>query len=67
MADKGNDADKKAAGKADRYDAEEEVLLSEGRRLSVVALVGASVFVVAMIVLAIVVFQSGGPNPASGG
>jgi uncharacterized membrane protein YidH (DUF202 family) len=67
MAGKEDGPDKGAIGKNNRYDAEEEVMLSEGRRLSVWALLGAAVFVVAMIVLALVVFKSGGPNPGSSG
>ncbi len=61
----GNGLDnRKAGGKPGNDDAEEQ-MLSEGRRLSAWALIGAAAFVVAMIALALVVFSSGGPNPGA--
>ena len=41
----------------------EERMLSEGRRLSVWAIVGAMVLVAGMVALAFGVWTSGGPNP----
>jgi hypothetical protein len=62
---KGNGLDNRTAGgKPSNEDAEEQ-MLSEGRRLSVWALIGAAAFVIAMIALAVVVFSSGGPNPGA--
>ncbi|WP_431320214.1 hypothetical protein [Rhizobium sp. YTU87027] len=46
------------------YEAQEEALSREGRSLSIWALLGAVVFVVAMVVLAFSVWTSGGTSPA---
>lgn len=54
-----------AAERPGRLDDTEERMLSEGRRLSVWALIGAAAFVVAMIALAVAVFKSDGPNPGA--
>jgi hypothetical protein len=57
----GND-DRPAERKID-HQAEEEHMLSEGRRLSVWALVSALAVVMGMVALAFGVWTSGGPNP----
>lgn len=67
MTGKDDGPDRGATGQANRYDAQEEVMLREGRRLSTWALIGAVAFVCVMIVLALAVFKSGGPNPVGGG
>ncbi|WP_111564082.1 hypothetical protein [Rhizobium sp.] len=54
-----------AADKPGRLDDREERMLSEGRRLSAWALIGAAAFVIAMIALAFAVFKSDGPNPGA--
>lgn len=59
--------DGQAADRKMNNDDAEERMLSEGRRLSVWALIGAAAFVIAMIALAFGVFSSGGPNPGSSG
>jgi hypothetical protein len=48
-----------------RLDDAEERMLSEGRRLSAWALIGAAAFVIAMIALAFAVFKSDGPDPGA--
>ena len=48
-----------------RLDDREERMLSEGRRLSVWALIGAATFVLVMIALAFAVFKSDGPDPGA--
>ncbi len=48
-----------------RLDDAEERMLSEGRRLSMWALIGAAAFVVAMIALTFAIFKSDGPDPGA--
>jgi hypothetical protein len=67
MQGKDDDLEKQAINRKPTTDDVEEQMLSEGRRLSVWALVGAAAFVVAMIVLALAVFTSGGPDPMAPG
>jgi hypothetical protein len=63
----GNDdgPDKRVVKRQNGNGEAEEHLLSEGRRISVWAMIGALVFVIAMVVLAFGVWTSGGP-PAPG-
>ncbi len=47
--------------------AREEHLIAEGRRLSIWAVIGAIIFVILMVALALGVFMSGGPTPPGTG